>query len=122
MADKQTPRNLSSQDWRYPCYCHLQTVLSMRTASFKTLVKRRLNRYSKQVFKLFPPRISVNCYVVQSAGKIAVIIDTGSGDTMGPTLLGQMPSLELINIKPKDVDSVLLTHMHPDHSKRVTRY
>ena len=36
-------------------------------------------------FKPTPPRISVNCYVIQAHGKIAVV-DTGSGDTMGPTL------------------------------------
>ena len=66
-------------------------------------------------FQITPPRISVNCYLIQSAGKVA-IIDTGSGDTMGKTL-GKMPSsLDLINMRPDEIDSVLLTHMHPDHS------
>jgi len=32
-----------------------------------------------------PPRIAVNTFLVQSAGRTA-LIDTGSGDTMGPTL------------------------------------
>ena len=69
----------------------------------------------KESFQTVPPRISVNCYLIQSADTVA-IIDTGSGDKMGKTL-GKMPSsLDLINIKPNDINSILLTHMHPDHS------
>jgi glyoxylase-like metal-dependent hydrolase (beta-lactamase superfamily II) len=62
-----------------------------------------------------PPRISVNTFLVQSAGRIA-LIDTGSGDSMGPTL-GQLPrGLATVGVVPEAVDSILLTHMHPDHS------
>ena len=69
----------------------------------------------KESFQTVPPRISVNCYLIQSAYTVA-IIDTGSGDKMGKTL-GKMPSsLDFINIKPNDINSILLTHMHPDHS------
>ena len=69
----------------------------------------------KESFQTVPPRISVNCYLIQSAYTVA-IIDTGSGDKMGKTR-GKMPSsLDFINIKPNDINSILLTHMHPDHS------
>ena len=69
----------------------------------------------KESFQIAPPRISVNCYLIQSADTVA-IIDTGSGKTMGKTL-GKMPSfLDLVNINPNEIDSILLTHMHPDHS------
>jgi len=62
-----------------------------------------------------PPRISVNTFLVQSAGRTA-LIDTGSGDTMGPTL-GQLPrGLAAVGVAPEAIDTVLLTHMHPDHS------
>ena len=66
-------------------------------------------------FKPTPPRISVNCYVIQADDKIAVV-DTGSGDSMGPTLGLLAKSLMEINIDLKQIDTVLLTHMHPDHS------
>jgi glyoxylase-like metal-dependent hydrolase (beta-lactamase superfamily II) len=62
-----------------------------------------------------PPRIGVNAFVVRSAGRLA-LIDTGSGDSMGPTL-GRLPqSLAAAGVKPEQIDTVLLTHMHPDHS------
>jgi glyoxylase-like metal-dependent hydrolase (beta-lactamase superfamily II) len=62
-----------------------------------------------------PPRISVNVFAIRSAGRLA-LIDTGSGDSMGPTL-GRLPqALAAAGIKPEQIDTILLTHMHPDHS------
>ena len=70
-------------------------------------------------FKPSPPRISVNCFMIQVGGRTAVV-DTGSGETMGPTL-GKLPGLmSAVGIADRDVDTVLLTHMHPDHSNGLT--
>jgi glyoxylase-like metal-dependent hydrolase (beta-lactamase superfamily II) len=61
------------------------------------------------------PSISVNCFAVQAGGRTA-LVDTGSGASMGPTL-GWLPAnLAAAGIDPGDIDTVLLTHMHPDHS------
>jgi glyoxylase-like metal-dependent hydrolase (beta-lactamase superfamily II) len=65
------------------------------------------------------PRISVNCFAVYSAGRLG-LIETGSGNTMGPTL-GFMPqNLKAAGIDIADIDTVLLTHVHPDHSNGLT--
>lgn len=70
-------------------------------------------------FRPAPPRISINCFLLRTAGRIA-IVDTGSGDTMGPTL-GKMPArLSDLGLTTADIDTVLLTHMHPDHSNGLT--
>lgn len=66
-----------------------------------------------------PPRIDVNCFLIRSKGRTAVV-DTGSGDTMGPTL-GRLPdAMAALGIGAGEVDTVLLTHMHPDHSNGLT--
>lgn len=72
-----------------------------------------------EAFRPSPPRISVNCFLIQSGGRTG-IVDTGSGDSMGPTL-GKLPAmLALMGVAPEDVDTVMLTHMHPDHSNGLT--
>ncbi len=70
-------------------------------------------------FRPAPPRISVNCFVIHSAGRVA-LIDTGCGTTMGDQL-GLLPAnLALAGVAAGDIDTVILTHMHPDHSNGLT--
>jgi glyoxylase-like metal-dependent hydrolase (beta-lactamase superfamily II) len=66
-----------------------------------------------------PPRISVNAYALEFDNRI-VLIDTGAGDKLGPTLGNLTANLAAAGIAPDNVDTVLLTHMHPDHSNGLT--
>jgi len=76
-------------------------------------------RILKESFRPAPPRISINCFVIHSAGRLA-LVETGSGNSMGPTL-GKMPqNLVAAGIDTKSIDTLLLTHMHPDHSNGLT--
>ncbi len=61
------------------------------------------------------PRIAINTFVVHSAGRTA-LIDTGSGDYLGPTAGWLGRNLAAAGVAAGDIDTVLLTHMHPDHS------
>lgn len=52
--------------------------------------------------------------LVQLNGR-TILIDAGSGNTFAPGV-GQLPkSLEEAGIDPGDIDTILLTHAHPDH-------
>jgi glyoxylase-like metal-dependent hydrolase (beta-lactamase superfamily II) len=76
-------------------------------------------RILKDAYRPAPPRISINCFVIHSAGRVA-LIETGSGNSMGATL-GKMPqNLAAAGVDTRSIDTILLTHMHPDHSNGLT--
>jgi glyoxylase-like metal-dependent hydrolase (beta-lactamase superfamily II) len=64
-------------------------------------------------------RTSVNCYLIHSAGRLA-LIETGSGDYLQPTAGKLQANLKAAGIDPAAIETVILTHMHPDHSAGLT--
>ncbi|WP_241292441.1 MBL fold metallo-hydrolase [Burkholderia stabilis] len=60
-----------------------------------------------------PSAVHINCYVVRGAGR-TVLIDAGAGGIKqwGGHLKA---NLLLAGIEPSSIDTVLLTHAHPDH-------
>lgn len=64
-------------------------------------------------------RTSVNTFLIHLKDRVA-IIDTGSGNYLAPTAGFVQRNLAAAGIDPKAIDTVLLTHMHPDHSAGLT--
>ena len=64
-------------------------------------------------------RTSVNTFLIHSKGRTA-IVDTGSGNYLQPSAGFVQRNLAAAGIDPKSIDTVLLTHMHPDHSAGLT--
>ena len=62
---------------------------------------------------------SVNAFLIRAGGRIA-LIDTGSGNYLGPTLGHLVANMQAAGVTPAEIDTVLLTHMHPDHSAGLT--
>ena len=57
---------------------------------------------------------SVNEWLVNTGEKL-VLVDTGTSNLFGPTLGRMAKNLVAAGIDPAAVDTVILTHMHPDH-------
>lgn len=82
---------------------------------FVTNVSRReAEAMHRAAFLAVPPRLAVNCYLVYLADRL-VLIDGGCGAVFGPSLGRLAGNLAALGVKPADIDTVLVTHLHPDH-------
>jgi glyoxylase-like metal-dependent hydrolase (beta-lactamase superfamily II) len=66
-----------------------------------------------------PPRVSINVFALRWPGH-TVLIDCGGGDLYGAAGGRLTDNLAHAGIAPDDVTTVLLTHIHPDHSSGLT--
>jgi glyoxylase-like metal-dependent hydrolase (beta-lactamase superfamily II) len=64
-------------------------------------------------------RTAVNCFLIWSAGRLA-LMETGCGSYMAATGGQLQKNLRAAGVDPADIEAVLLTHMHPDHSAGLT--
>ena len=60
-------------------------------------------------------RIQINAYLVQGGGR-TILIDTGTGGRMGPTAGQLLDNLAAAGVAPDQVDTILITHFHGDHT------
>lgn len=63
--------------------------------------------------------ISVNAFVLRSNGR-TILIETGSGKYLGASAGHLLSNMAAAGIDPTAIDTILLTHMHPDHSAGLT--
>ena len=64
-------------------------------------------------------RTAVNTFLIHTGGK-TVLMETGCGNFMQASAGKQLANLAAAGVRPADIDAVLLTHMHPDHSAGLT--
>ncbi|MGU7779164.1 MBL fold metallo-hydrolase [Burkholderia sp. PU8-34] len=60
-----------------------------------------------------PSVVNINCYVIRGNGR-TILVDAGAGGirNWGGRLKSALP---LAGVAPTDIDTILLTHAHPDH-------
>lgn len=62
-----------------------------------------------------PVPLDVNVFLIRKGDRL-MLSDAGSGLGLQPTL-GTLPgNLRAIGVEPERIDTILLTHLHPDHS------
>ncbi len=69
----------------------------------------------RDAFRPVPRRTAVNCFLIHGGGRIA-LVDNGCGNAMAATGGRLMETLAAAGVAPAEIDTVLQTHLHPDHS------
>ena len=82
------------------------------------VVNQPLEEIQKAVEAAYIPkddmRIPFNPLLVNT-GKNLVLFDTGFGDNGAPTTGALMDNLAAAGVDPKAIDTVIISHFHPDH-------
>ncbi len=69
-------------------------------------------------YRTTPPWLTINTYLLRAGDKL-VLIDTGFADET-PFVGGLLRNLATVGVSPADIDTILMTHMHPDHEAGLT--
>jgi len=62
------------------------------------------------------PTLTTNVFLLESEDHAPVLIDAGMGNKLSPDMNGHLlEALHFIGLKPEEIGTVLLTHLHGDH-------
>ncbi len=90
-------------------------ILNLPLGALRGIEPDAASAMLQEAFHVPMPRPSVNAFLIQGNGA-TILIDTGAGNGMVPTAGHLQAGLAAAGVTPGDVDAVLMTHMHPDHT------
>ncbi|KMJ46969.1 beta-lactamase [Xenorhabdus khoisanae] len=96
----------------YDGYLYIPSALlkDIETKDIQTLLARMFLVEGKNGVQT-----AVNAYLANTKEGL-VLIDTGSSKCFGPTMGNAIDNIRAAGYSPEEVKTVLLTHLHPDHS------
>ena len=77
-------------------------------------------RIQRAAFRSDQPKITVNLFLIESEHHAPILVDTGMGFIGGGTSGRLLMALQKAGIAPEEIRTILLTHLHPDHSAGLT--
>ncbi|WP_156612474.1 MBL fold metallo-hydrolase [Paramagnetospirillum marisnigri] len=86
-----------------------KTLLNIEGKTVESLLRRMFVDYGKGM------QTAVNAYLVHTGTRL-VLVDAGTAKAFGPTLGFILANIKAAGYDPAQVDTVLLTHLHPDHA------
>lgn len=88
----------------------------MSPSLFKDIPQKQVHEILKKYYADQDKGVqtSVNAFLVNT-GKSSILVDSGAASCFGAHLGSVLSNLKASGHKPEQVDSILLTHLHPDH-------
>ena len=77
-------------------------------------------RIQRAAFRSDQPKITVNLFLIESEHHAPILVDTGMGFIGGETSGRLLLALQKAGVAPEEIRTILLTHLHPDHSAGLT--
>ncbi len=96
------------------------TVALPMAKIYEGIEEKDAETYLAGYFQKNPTETSVNAFLVNTSDRL-VLIDAGTGDLMGPSLGKLVTNIEAAGYKAGEIDDVILTHIHADHSGGLSR-
>ena len=91
------------------------TVKLPMSKIYKNMDETEVDTYLRDRFQANSTETSVNAFLINT-GERLVLIDAGTGDLMGPALGKLVANIRASGYNPSEIDDVILTHIHADHS------
>jgi len=90
--------------------------VDLPAALLKGMQAKEIQELLARMFVQSAPAVqtAVNAFLIHT-GEHLVLVDSGAAQCFGPTLGQILGNLRAAGYQPQDVDTVLLTHLHPDH-------
>lgn len=90
-------------------------AIELETALLHNTNPAELNKLLDRMFVGNPKmQTAVNAYLVNT-GKNLVLVDAGAAKLFGPSLGFTLQNMKAAGYEPSQVDTVIITHLHPDH-------
>ncbi|MEB2843041.1 MBL fold metallo-hydrolase [Rhizobiales bacterium RZME27] len=91
------------------------TVKLPMSKIYRNIAEQDAEAYLTNHFQSGESETSVNAFLVNTGDRL-VLIDAGTGDLLGPALGKLVANIEASGYKTAQIDHVILTHIHADHS------
>lgn len=80
------------------------------------IAKHEAGRLQMAGFRTEQPKVTLNAFLITGAGRKPALIDAGYGSFAPAETLGRFAdALAGTGVRPEDIETVLVSHLHPDH-------
>lgn len=115
MAKTQVPGYYRTMVGKFEVTALYDGAVELDAKQLKNADPEDLNRMLARMFVGNPKmQTAVNAYLINTGGNL-ILVDTGAAKLFGPGLGFVIDNLKAAGYDPAQVDTIILTHMHPDH-------